>query len=95
MVVLACERHDVDVELPRSGRSLSRVERAELQRIADTPFRDVRAQLDGLPPRLTLIVRWGKDVIPETGENGAAGYPGKVKEIGIDAAVEWQNSPVY
>ena len=29
-------------------------------------------------PRLTLIVRWGRDVIPETGENGAAGYPGNI-----------------
>lgn len=78
MGAVACERHDVDVELPTSGRELSRTERRELQRIADATFRDVRAHLDGLPPRLTLIVRWGKDVIPETGENGAAGFPGNV-----------------
>lgn len=75
---LACEQHDVDVESPAVGRELSRVERRELQRIADAAFRDVRSQLDGLPPRLTLIVRWGKDVIPETGENGAAGFPGNI-----------------
>jgi uncharacterized protein YjaZ len=73
-----CEQHDVDVELPRSGRALSRPERRELQQIADATFRDVRGQLDGLPPRLTLIVRWGKDVIPETGESGAAAFPGNV-----------------
>ena len=75
---LACEQHDVDVEPPAGGRELSRVERRELQRIADAAFRDVRSQLDGLPPRLALIVRWGKDVIPDTGENGAAGFPGNI-----------------
>jgi uncharacterized protein YjaZ len=76
--LLACERHDVDVDAPRSGRALSSIERRDIQRIADAAFRDVRRDLDGLPPRLTLIVRWGKDVIPETGENGTAGYPGNV-----------------
>jgi uncharacterized protein YjaZ len=38
----------------------------------------VRGQLEGLPPRLTLVVQWGKDVIPETGENGTASFPGRV-----------------
>jgi hypothetical protein len=76
--LLACERHDVEVEGPTGGRELSREERRELQRVADAAFRDVRTELDGLPARLTLIVRWGKDVIPETGENGAAGYPGNI-----------------
>lgn len=75
---VACERHDVDIEAPATGRALSAAEQRELQRIADTTFRDVRAVLPGLPPRLTLIVRWGRDVIPETGESGAAGYPGNV-----------------
>lgn len=73
-----CEQHDVDVEPPTHGRALSGVERRELQRVADAAFRDVRGQLEGLPPRLTLLVRWGKDVIPETGENGAAGFPGNI-----------------
>lgn len=76
--VLGCERHAVEVEPPPTGRALTSVERRELQAIADATFRDVRAELDGLPPRLTLVVRWGKDVIPETGENGAAAYPGNV-----------------
>ena len=79
LVTLSCsQHHDVDVELPKTGRSLTRGERAELLRVADDAFRDVRAQLDGLPAHLTLIVRWGKDVIPETGENGTASYPGNV-----------------
>jgi hypothetical protein len=78
LATLGCEQHDVDVEFPASGRSLSRDERRELQQVADATFRDVRGRLDGLPPRLTLIVRWGKDVIPETGENGAAGFPGNI-----------------
>lgn len=73
-----CEQHDVDIEGPRSGRSLSRTELRELQQLADATFRDVRRQLDGLPTRLTLIVRWGKDVIPETGESGAAAFPGNI-----------------
>jgi uncharacterized protein YjaZ len=68
----------VDVELPKSGRSLSSVEQRELQQVADATFRDVRPRLDGLPARLTLIVRWGTDVIPETGEAGSAGFPGNV-----------------
>jgi uncharacterized protein YjaZ len=76
--LLGCERNDVDVELPAGGRALSAVERREVQRIAETTFREVRPTLEGLPPRLTLVLRWGKDVIPETGENGAAGYPGNV-----------------
>ena len=70
--------HDVDIEPPRTGRNLTSEERAEVQRVADDAFRDVRVRLEGLPPRLTLIVRWGKDVIPETGENGTASYPGNV-----------------
>jgi hypothetical protein len=75
---LGCERHDVDVEPPAVGRELSRSERSEIQHVADAAFRDVRSQLEGLPPRLTLIIRWGKDVIPETGESGTAGFPGNV-----------------
>lgn len=78
VAIFACERHAVDVELPRSGRALSSLEQSELQRIAEATFKEVRPRLEGLPPRLTLIVRWGKDVIPETGENGAAGFPGNI-----------------
>jgi hypothetical protein len=76
---LSCgAKHEVDIEPPRTGRALSSGERADVQRIADETFRDARGRLEGLPPRLTLIVRWGKDVIPETGENGTASYPGNV-----------------
>ena len=75
----ACdEHHDVDVELPKTGRAMTKEERRETQRIADDAFRDARAELEGLPARLTLIVRWGSDVIPETGESGTASYPGNV-----------------
>ncbi len=76
--LLACERREVDVEFPASGRQLTRAERRELQRVADAAFREARANLDGLPAKVTLIVRWGKDVIAETGETGAAAYPGNV-----------------
>jgi uncharacterized protein YjaZ len=73
-----CERHPVDIEAPERGRQLTREEEADLQRVADGAFRDAKAVLEGLPPRLTLIVRFGSDVIPETGETGAAAYPGNV-----------------
>jgi hypothetical protein len=74
-----CERHAVDIEQPTSGRRLSPTEEANLQQVADTAFRDARTVLEGLPPRLTLIVRFEKDVIPETGESGSAGFPGNVR----------------
>jgi len=73
-----CERHAVDVEAPSAGRPLTAEERRELQRVADAAFREARAHLEGLPVRLTLLVQWGKDVIPETGDNGAAGYPANI-----------------
>ena len=73
-----CERHVVDIEGPRSGRSLSPAEEAELQRVADSAFREARSLLQDLPARLTLIVKFGKDVIPETGESASFGYPGNV-----------------
>lgn len=78
VLLSACERHDVEIELPASGRSLSAAEQRELQRVADGAFREVRGLLVGLPPRLTLVVRWGSDVIPETGENGTASFPGRI-----------------
>ncbi len=73
-----CARHDVTIEGHGSGRALSSLETSELQRVADAAFADARAALEGLPPRLTLIVGFGKDVNPETGETGAAGFPGNV-----------------
>jgi hypothetical protein len=38
--------------LPAVGRELSRVERRELEHVADPAFRDVRSQLDGMKPIL-------------------------------------------
>lgn len=73
-----CACHDVDVERPSSGRPLSNEELREVQRVADAAFRDARGVLPGLPSRLTLIVRWGKDVIPETGETATAAAPQNV-----------------
>jgi uncharacterized protein YjaZ len=81
IATFGCTRHDVDVEPPTQGRALTSEEQHELQRVADAAFREVRPLLGPsslLPTRLTLIVRWGKDVIPETGETGAAGFPGNI-----------------
>lgn len=49
-----------------------------LEDIAEAAFRGARDSLPGLPDHLTLIVRSGSDVIPETGENGAAGMPAQI-----------------
>ncbi len=76
LLLCGCTRHPVEVERPSEGRDLSAQETATLQDVADTAFRDVH--LAGLPPRVTLIVKWGTNVIPETGETGATGYPGNV-----------------
>lgn len=78
MGLLACERAGVDVEAPRAGRALSQVERDEMHAIAEATLREVRAKVQGLPPRVTLVVRWGKDVIPKTRENGTAAFPGMI-----------------
>jgi hypothetical protein len=76
LLLTGCSR--VEVEPPLSGRALSREERRTIERVADATFREATAVLPGLPKRLTLIVRWGRDVIPETGETGAAAYPGNI-----------------
>jgi len=76
LLLSGCARHPVEIENPAKGRALSAAEEASLQDVADAAFREVR--LAGLPPKITLIVKWGKDVIPETGETGSTGYPGNV-----------------
>lgn len=78
LVAVGCDSRQVDVEAPRAGRSLTKHERQELEDLAEATFREVRPKLHGLPTRLRLIVRWGKDVIPETGENGTAAFPGNI-----------------
>lgn len=88
----ACTRHDVDVEPPTSGRPLAPTEQRELQQVAEATFREVRGLLAGLPPRLTLIVRWSKDVMPETGESAAAGFPGNVG-LSLDPDVRSLDNP--
>jgi hypothetical protein len=71
------DNHDVDLELPL-GRALLAPEEAALRRVAEAAFRDARALLEGLPSRLRLLLRWGKDVIPGMGSNGTASFPGNV-----------------
>ena len=76
LALFGCGQHPVEIEKTTVGRSLTTAEERALQEVADAAFRDVH--LPGLPPRITLIVKWGKDVTPETGETGATGYPGNV-----------------
>ncbi|MDB4939268.1 MAG: hypothetical protein JWP87_6240 [Labilithrix sp.] len=73
----ACERHDVDVEVERPA-ALSRAQRSAVQQTADLAFRDARKLLPTLPAHISLVVRHGKDVIPETGENGTTASPAQV-----------------
>ncbi len=54
--LLACERREVDVEFPASGRQLTRAERGELQRVAEASPGHV--ELDDEP------------ALPDTGAEG-------------------------
>ncbi|HMI87345.1 MAG TPA: DUF2268 domain-containing putative Zn-dependent protease [Polyangiaceae bacterium] len=56
------------VQLVAEGRAFSPSERRAIEDIADAAARDVQTLLPALPKPLTLVVQWGKDVIPETGE---------------------------
>jgi hypothetical protein len=75
---LACEPHEMELEVSDEGRAFSRAERRAIQQTADAAARDVRVLLPGLPKRLLLVVRSGKSVIPETGENGTTVGPSGV-----------------
>jgi hypothetical protein len=61
-----------------SRHVFSHAERKAIQDIADAAVRDVRVVLPALPKSLRLIVRPGKDVIAETGENATAVLPASV-----------------
>jgi len=74
-----CGRHDVTVEFYLvDGYRFAPAERRAIQSVADAAARDVRALLPALPPVLVLRVYAGSDVIPETGETGAAIPPATV-----------------
>lgn len=74
----ACERDDVEIVPPTSGRALSREEQSAIRSVAGRALRDARGALPTLPPRLTLTIVYGKDVIPETGENGTTVPPAEI-----------------
>jgi uncharacterized protein YjaZ len=73
----ACASRDVEIEIS-DGHDFSSTERRAIQRVADAAAHDVRALLPTLPKRLKLIVRTGKDVIPETGETATAVAPAEI-----------------
>lgn len=72
---LSCRSPAVAVDPPREGRRLSWGEQRELERVAESTFHEVRTVVAGLAAHIRLVVRWGTDVIAETGENGAAAQP--------------------
>jgi hypothetical protein len=57
------------------GYRFSWADRRAIERIADATAAEVRRVLPALPAQLTLRVRTGKDVIPETGETGEVNLP--------------------
>jgi hypothetical protein len=69
-----CARRGVAVEYD-DGDDLSRGERAEIEERAEAAVRETRVHLPALPPVVALVVRKGKDVIPETGETASAAPP--------------------
>lgn len=82
-----CGRSDVEVEFYLArGYSFTLAERSLIQAVADAAARDVRRLLPTLPRGLVLRVAAGAgaQVIPETGETGAA-YP--------PATVSWTVDP--
>jgi hypothetical protein len=78
VLLRAPPRDDVVLEPPAAGRPLTDAEQRETQVIASAAFHHARALLPGLPPRLLLMVRWGKDVTPETGETGTNSLPAQI-----------------
>jgi uncharacterized protein YjaZ len=73
---ISCAPHDTDVVFYIvDGYRFSWADRGAIQRIADETAIEVRRLLPGLPARLTLRVRAGKKVMPETGASGDANAP--------------------
>lgn len=76
--LLACDASAVDVQVEDGPHRFTRAEAQAIRRIGDVAVRDARRQLPMLPSRVTILVRSGKDVIPETGENATTVPPATV-----------------
>jgi hypothetical protein len=74
LLLLGCKRSDVTIEYDATP-AFSFAERRAIQACAEPAIRDVRKLLPQLPKALTLVVRKGSDVIPETGETAMASPP--------------------
>jgi hypothetical protein len=87
-VLSACETAGLDIVFYQgaNGYRFSSSERRAIERIATNTIAEVRRLLPGLAARLTLRVRPGKGVIPETGESGEASAP---------AAIYWTIDPEH
>lgn len=77
LVLLGCERSDVTIEYDAST-AFSFAERRAIQACVEPAVRDVRKLLPQLPKALSLVVRKGSDVIPETGETAMASPPNTI-----------------
>jgi hypothetical protein len=72
----SCASHDTDVVFYIvDGYRFSSADRRAIQQIADATAIEVRQLLPALPARLTLRVRAGKKVMPETGASGESNSP--------------------
>ena len=72
----SCAPHDTDVVFYIvDGYRFSSADRRAIQRVADATAIEVRRLLPALPARLTLRVRSGKKVMPETGASAEPSSP--------------------
>jgi uncharacterized protein YjaZ len=78
LFAIGCASREVDVELAPQGRTFTSDERRAIEQIAEGASRDVRKVLPALPKHWKLVVTTGKNVIPETGENGTTVQPAEV-----------------
>ena len=85
-VTMSCgtAERGVSVNFDDSVHAFTDAERKVIANIADSTFDEVRALLPALAKSVTLDVASGTQVIPETGELGAATAPGRIAWI-VDA----------
>lgn len=74
-----CPASDTTVDFYfAEGYRFTSAERSRIERVFADTANEVRALLPPLPHNLRLLARAGRDVIPETGETGAAILPATV-----------------
>lgn len=103
-LIASCAAPDRDIRFFRSeAYTFSRAERRLIEDVTHATVREVRSLLPGIPERIYLTVRPGKDVIEETGEIGTAMPPDGImwtvdpgRAGGVEAVVkEWLRACLF